>query len=329
MKKDLQPPSDRTNMMPPLWLVGLLVLFCAAVLVWRIPPLMRAIEERKNLGPNAILSNGFKLTPELQSDPTLTRFGSPEEVIPIDDPPIWDTETVDELGENFRTRFLISTSEVVGVVIDGKARAYPLRVLQWHEVVNDVLEGMPICVVYHPLSETTTVFRRSTSDNSEPLLFGSSGLVVDCCMLIHERLGPGSRLRESLWSPTDGRVISGDRSGEWLELIPFQLTSWKQWRQTHPETDVLGMLESHRRYYKKEPYSPYRLVDRPRYPHDPPPPEGDRANLSRVVVNREGDEWRARILDDNDGVRSPRLPQAQVITSWFAIHAREIPLVDP
>jgi hypothetical protein len=332
LDNDSQPGSGRPRMMPPLWLMGLLVLMCAAVIVWRIPPLMRAIEEREKLGPDATFSNGFKLTPDLRSDPTLTRFGAPEEVIPIDEPPIWDTDTVDDLGKNFRTRFLISTSEVIGVVIDGKARAYPLRILQWHEVVNDVFGGIPICVVHHPISETTTVFRRPISDNSEPLMFGSSGLVVDCCMLIHERLGPGGRPRESLWSPTDGKVISGDRAGEWLDLIPFQLTSWNKWRQSHPETDVLGMVESHRRYYKKEPYSTYRLVDRPLYPHDPRPPEGDRANLSRVVVTRQDGRWSARIPTDPTSIQpagSPLDPVGHVITSWFAIHAREIPLLDP
>ena len=322
-KTDPPYPEDRPNLLPPWWLIGLLLLMCGAVLVWRIPALLKAIEERRNLGPDAVITNGFDLSPELRSDATLIRFGAPEEVIPIDDPPIWDTSTVDELGKNFRTRFLISDSEVVGVIVDGKARAYPHRILQWHEVVNDVLEGLPICVVYHPLSETTTVFRRPMSENSEPMMFGSSGLVIDCCMLIHERLGPGARSRESLWSPTDGRAISGQRSGEWLQLVPFQLTTWKKWREMHPDTDVLGMAESHRRYYKKEPYNPYRLVDRPRYPHAPKPPVGERANLSRVVVTRENGSWSGRILTDQKAVT-----RSQVITSWFAVHAREIPILE-
>ncbi|MEC9475994.1 MAG: DUF3179 domain-containing (seleno)protein [Planctomycetota bacterium] len=317
-------PSDdgsRSRLMPPWWLMGLLLGMCIAVLLWRIPSLLKAIEEKRVLGPDAGITNGFDLSTELRSDETLVRFGAPEEVLPIDNPEIWNTAIVDELGENYRTRFLVSESEVVGVVIDGKARAYPYRILQWHEVVNDVLGDVPICVVYHPLSATTTVFQRPKGAAEEPVVFGSSGLVVDCCMLIHERLGPGARSRENLWSPTDGRAISGPRSGEPLQLLPFRLTTWKKWREDHPDTDVLGMAESHRRYYKKEPYSSYRLVDRPRYPHQPKPPAGELANLSPVTISQENGEWIARIRDSSSDAA-----RAQVISSWFAVHAREIPI---
>jgi hypothetical protein len=232
---------------------------------------------------------------------------------------------VDELGSSSRTRFLVSDSEVVGVVIDGKARAYPLRILQWHEVVNDVLNDVAIGVIYHPLSETFTVFHRPTSVDGDPLVFGSSGLVVDCCLLIHERLGPGKRASESLWSPTDGKAISGIRAGEHLSLVPFRLTRWKNWREQHPDTDVLGMAESHRRYYKKEPFSPYRLNDRPEYPYSPQPPPGSRANLSRVMITRQGNRWVASSAPYSDMLPA----RAHVVSSWFAVHAREIPGVDP
>ncbi|MGE4620330.1 MAG: DUF3179 domain-containing (seleno)protein [Planctomycetota bacterium] len=331
MNSDLNPTPtpESISMRPPWWLIGLLMLLCGAVIAWRIPPLFRAIEEKRKLDTEGAFVNGFQLSEELKVDPTLIRFGSPEEIIPIDEAPIWDTKTVANLGENFRTRFLVSESEVVGVVINGKARAYPIRILQWHEVVNDALGEKPICVIHHPLSETTTVFRRPESKNSEPVLFGSSGLTVDCCLLIHDRLGSNARSNESLWSPVDGAAISGDRSGQQLELVAFQLTTWKKWLAAHPETDVLGMLESHRRYYKKEPYSPYRLVDKPRYPYSPEPPASPRANLSRVILTREEGEWCARTPDGSQNSSawvSENKPFPHVITSWFAIHAREIPL---
>ncbi|MDE0960034.1 MAG: DUF3179 domain-containing (seleno)protein [Planctomycetota bacterium] len=331
---ELQPsPQTPPSLMPPFWLMGILLLLCGAVLVWRIPPLLRSIEERQRLGSEALITNGFDLPETLRSDPTLVRWGSPEEVIPIDTPPIWGVEKVDELGTNFRTRFLISTSEVIGVVIDGQPRAYPLRILQWHEVVNDTLGEIPICVIYHPLSETSTVFQRPQGNQREPLIFGSSGLLVDCCLLIHERLGIGRRLEESLWSPTDGEVIAGPRIGEPLKLVPFMLTSWKIWKEKHPDTEVLGMVERHRRYYKKEPYSPYRLVDRPRYQYLPQPPAGQRANLSRVIVTRQPLGWMAQVstlggadphLDPHRDRLLDPAPFPHVVTSWFAIHARQL-----
>ncbi len=325
MMIDPASPKSRPNLMPPIWLMGLLALMCGAVIAWRIPALLKAIEERRSLGPDALSTNGFTLTDDLMADPTLIRFGAPEEVIPIDEPRIWNVEMVDELGANPRTRFLVSDSEVLGVVIDGRSRAYPLRILQWHEVVNDTLNGVAIGVVYHPLSETSTVFHRPASADGDPLVFGSSGLVVDCCLLMHERLGPGKRFSESLWSPTDGEAISGVRAGEHLSLVPFQLTSWKKWREQHPDTDVLGMAESHRRYYKKEPFRPYRLIDRPRYPYSPQPPAGSRANLSRVMITRQGDRWVA----SSESFTGTQPATAQVVSSWFAVHAREIPRLDP
>jgi len=318
-------PGARLNLMPPMWMIGLLALMCGAVIAWRVPALLKAIEERRLLGPDAMTTNGFTLTDELMADPTLIRWGAPEEVIPIDVPRIWDVEMVDELGSSPRTRFLVSDSEVVGVVIDGKARAYPLRILQWHEVVNDVLNDVAIAVIYHPLSETWTVFHRPTSADGDPLVFGSSGLVVDCCLLIHERLGPGKRSSESLWSPTDGEAISGMRAGEHLSLVPFRLTRWKNWREQHPDTDVLGMAETHRRLYKKEPFNPYRLIDRPQYPYSPQPPPGSRANLSRVMITRQGNRWVASSAPYSDMLPA----SAHVVSSWFAVHAREILGVDP
>ena len=317
--------SPAASLRPPLWLLGLLFLLCGAVLAWRIPPLLKSIEERERLGPDAFITNGFQLSDSLRTDLTLVRFGAPEEVIPIDTPPIWDVQKVDDLATNFRTRFLIPSSEVIGVLIDGKPRAYPLRILQWHEVINDTLGEVPICVIYHPLSETSTVFQRPLVAPQEPLVFGSSGLLVDCCLLIHDRLGIGRRREESLWSPTDGEAISGPRFGEPLQLVPFLLTSWKVWKEKHPDTEVVGMVESHRRYYKKEPYSPYRLMDRPRYPYQPLPPEGSRANLSRVIVTRQSPLWVAQVsrraiaelpLDST--------PFPHVVTAWFAVHARQL-----
>ncbi len=313
--------NEGNHLLPPAWLLILLVLLCGGVLAWRVPLLMRAIDEREKLGADAMITNGFDLGDTLSSDDTLLRWGSPEEIIPIDSPLLLGASDVDELGENFRTRFLISSSEIIGVVIDGEARAYPLRILQWHEVVNDIVAGEPICVIYHPLSETMTVFRRAASQDGTPSIFGSSGLVVDCCMLIHDRLGSDNRSMESLWLPTEGRAIAGPMAGTALELLPFQLTTWDVWRQQHPDTRVVGMVKTHERYYKKEPYSPYRLRDKPRYPYSPRPEAGIRKNLARMIVTR--DEQMNLFAEVAEGA-TEETATPHIITSWFAVYARGI-----
>ena len=212
-------------------LILVLSVLLVSVAVWRIPHLSRALQEAQRLGPQGFKTNGFDIPESLLEDPTFVRWGVPGQITSVDMPEVWGQAKVIELGSSFRKRFLVSSSEVVGVRFNGESRAYPLRLLQWHEVVNDVVGGVPICVIYHPLSETLCVFeRKSTSTSVEPPLFGTSGLILDCCLLIHDRLGPDQRKLESLWSPVDGKALFGPRSGEELQLLPFSLTTWNPTR---------------------------------------------------------------------------------------------------
>ena len=308
-------------------LLGSLFLLIFAVILWRIPHLLRALEEARNLGPEAFKTNGFDLPEEWLNDQDFLRWGAPGQIMAVDLPEIWQQDKVEELSKNFRKRFLVSSSEVVGVTFGGTSRAYPLRLLQWHEVVNDIVGGIPICVVYHPLSETVAVFRRASQDPAEEApLFGNSGLVLDCCLLINDRRGQGMRDRESLWSPVDGIALSGPRKGDALQFLPFQLTTWNDWLERAPETDVMAMLESHRNYYKKEPYLPYRQRDLPKYPYSPKAPAGPK-NLDRVLITGMGSERKGTLIDDLVSNQSSQEPF--VISAWFATHAREIPVESP
>ncbi len=308
------------------WLALGLSILIAAVIIWRAPHLYRAIQEARNLGPDAFLTNGFDLPEGILKDPDFIRWGVPGQITAVDHPEGWDQEKIEDLAQNFRKRYLVSSSEVVGVRFGSEARAYPLRMLQWHEVVNDVVDGIPICVVYHPLSETICVFRR-TADTSggDPPLFGNSGLVIDCCVLLNDRKGLGQRKTESLWSPVDGQAISGPRSGEELEFLPFSLLTWSEWLAEAPNTDVMAMLESHRIYYKKEPYLPYRQRDLPRYPYSPPSPPGPK-KLDRVIITGNGLDRRGRLATETIRI-AEKIPFT--ISAWFATHAREIPVESP
>ena len=320
-------PTPQRSFSGPGLILGGLLLMIIAVIAWRIPHLLRAIEEKKNLGPEAFMTNGFDMPEDLRSDGDFVRWGAPGQIIAVDLPETWEQNKVEELSKNFRKRFLVSSSEVVGVTIEGQSRAYPLRLLQWHEVVNDVVGGGPICVVYHPLSETLAVFRRiPQAPNTEPPLFGNSGLVIDCCLLINDRLGQGMRDQESLWSPVDGIALSGPRNGEALQFLPFTLTTWKGWLEEAPDTDVMAMLESHRNYYKKEPYLPYRQRDLPKYPYSPTAPAGPK-NLDRVLITGMGSERKGVLIEKMIGEEMPQ--ESFVISAWFATHAREIPVESP
>lgn len=119
---------------------------------------------------------------------------------------------------------------IIGVERGGRARAYPLRILEHHEVVNDCLAG-PIAVTYCVLCGSGVVFERRVA--GEPARFGVSGKLWRSDLVMYDGL------TDSLWSQLAATAIRGTRTGEELTLLPSTLTTWAAWRGTHPETQVL------------------------------------------------------------------------------------------
>jgi hypothetical protein len=119
---------------------------------------------------------------------------------------------------------------VIGVERDGAARAYPLRVLNWHEVVNDSFGG-PLLVTYCPLCGSGVVAERTVA--GEETRFGVSGrLWRDDLVLYDAATG-------SLWSQLLGAAIRGPETGTRLSLVPSSMTTMGEWRAAHPDTRVL------------------------------------------------------------------------------------------
>ena len=120
---------------------------------------------------------------------------------------------------------------VLGLVIDGEARAYPINMLSRHEIVNDVVAGVPIAVTYCPLCFTGIVFDRRI--DGETLEFGVSGKLVMNDLVMYDRQ------TGSLWQQILGEGIRGRFLGEKLTPLPAVHTTWRQWRTIHPDTAVL------------------------------------------------------------------------------------------
>jgi hypothetical protein len=149
--------------------------------------------------------------------------------------------------ESVRPR-LSSGSPVIGVARDGRARAYPLSVLNWHEVVNDRFGG-PLLVTYCPLCGSGVVAERRVGVGTDPggsgggatdapgdgrsTPFGVSGLLWRGNLVLYDR-ATGSR-----WSQLLARAIRGPRTGERLRSLPSRLTTWGEWREGNPGTEVL------------------------------------------------------------------------------------------
>jgi hypothetical protein len=167
--------------------------------------------------------------------------GPPKDGIPSIDNPVF--VGVDE------SRFMSDSDIIVGVEIHGEAKAYPLFILVWHEIVNDMIGDVPVSVTYCPLCYTSQVFERVI--DGQEVEFGTSGKLYNSNLLMYDRL------TESYWSQTLGLAVTGDLSGYSLDLIPFDIITWGDWKALHPDTLVLTTDTGHIRSYATDPYGNY------------------------------------------------------------------------
>lgn len=180
--------------------------------------------------------------------------GPPKDGIPsIDTPKFW---SVDEAN-----KFLKDDDVVLGLEFEGEVRAYPLRILNWHEIVNDTLRlrggsAVPILITYCPLCYTGIAFKREI--DGVPTEFGVSGKLYNNNLLMYNR--PNNTItEESLWSQQLGEAVTGPLTGTKLEQIVMDTLTWKDWRTKHPDTKVLSTDTGHSRNYDVNPYGNYEF----------------------------------------------------------------------
>ena len=168
---------------------------------------------------------------------------------------------------------------VVGLAIDGDARAYPLSILTWHEIVNDTVGGRPVIVTYCPLCNAALTFDRTVG--GEAVEFGTTGKLRKSDLVMYDRAS------ESWWQQFTGEAIAGERLGERLALVPSRLESWAEFRERHPDGRVLVPNDPSFRDYGRNPYVSYDSSRVPfLYRGDLPK---NVAAMERVVVVRDGD----------------------------------------
>lgn len=154
--------------------------------------------------------------------------------------------------------FLKDSDIVIGLTMGATARAYPLRILVWHEIVNDVIDGQPVMVTYCPLCGTAMVFSRRIS--SKDHTFGVSGLLYNSDVLMYDHE------TESLWSQLKMEAVSGEMMGQKLEWISSAQMTWGAWRSQHPDTVVLSTDTGVARNYTMDPYAGYERKDATLFP---------------------------------------------------------------
>jgi len=199
--------------------------------------------------------------------------GPPKDGIPAIDAPRFE-RLVDGKSTGWSAG-LGDIEPVIALSIDGDARAYPLRVLIWHEIVNDTVGSTPVIVTYCPLCNAALVFERIVE--GRVFDFGTTG------KLRHSDLVMYDRQTESWWQQFTGEAIVGTMSGHRLRLIPSRLESFERFRQRVPQGQVLVPSNPNARNYGRNPYVGYDAAGQRPFLYDGTLPGGIEP-MERVVA---------------------------------------------
>ncbi|MEE8057026.1 MAG: DUF3179 domain-containing protein [Pseudomonadales bacterium] len=195
-------------------------------------------------------TNDFQIRDPLIPAEQIRHGGPPRDGIPSLDNP--------SFIKALKNRLLKDNDRILGLTYQGVSKAYPVRILDHHELVNDLFNGYPVLISYCPLCGTGMAFDAKVNGHS--LEFGVSGLLYNSDVLMYDRS------TESLWSQILQTAISGKMKGQRLNMLPLEHTSWGDWRQRHPNTLLLSFDTGHRRSYKITPYWGYSSSERLYFP---------------------------------------------------------------
>jgi hypothetical protein len=203
--------------------------------------------------------------------------GPPPDGIPAIDRPVFVTSKEADA-------WLTPKEPVLAVQVNQDARAYPLQILMWHEIVNDVVGGRPVAVTYCPLCNSGVVFDRVV--DGQTLDFGTSGSLYKSDLVMYDRQ------THSLWAQMEGRAIVGERTGTRLTLLPANTIAYEEWKAAYRGGRVLSRETGHARPYGRNPYVAYDdLTAHPVLFRDNPDPR--RPPKERVVGVTIGQQARA------------------------------------
>jgi hypothetical protein len=267
-----------------------------------VPPTVRSTAPIVPENPPSAVDNPANpaFPPPLVDVDEIISGGPPPDGIPaIDDPEFIAPGEVDTLEDR---------EPVIAFELDGDARAYPLEVLMWHEIVNDTVAGVPVAVTYCPLCNTAVVYDRRLGDRV--LDFGTSGMLYQSALVMYDRQ------TESLWAHFTAQSLAGVLAGRELDTYPAAIVSWASWRDAHPGGKVLSRDTGYTRDYGTNPYLGYDDIDETPFLFRGEV-DGRLAAMERVVAIGRGDDPVAVRLDplSNAGVIET-LVDGEPITVW-------------
>jgi hypothetical protein len=214
--------------------------------------------------------------------------GPPKDGIPpIDDPKFAKVSDIKDIED---------TEPVVGLTINGQTVAYPVRVLMWHEIVNDTVAGVPITITFCPLCNATIVFDRRL--DGKVLDFGTTGKLRNSDLIMWDRQ------TESWWQQFLGEGIVGEMTGKVLKILPSRLESWANFKARAPQSKVLIPTVAGMRDYGVNPYVSYDSLRRP-FLYNGEMPKGV-APLGRVVsLLDKSQAWSLNLLRKKGELKLP------------------------
>lgn len=195
--------------------------------------------------------------------------GPPKDGIPaIDEPVFVDVAEADS--------WLEPVEPVILVEVGNEARAYPLQILIWHEIVNDTVGDLPLAVTFCPLCNTAIAFVRTF--DGQLLDFGTTGRLRYSNLIMYDRQ------TETWWQQANGEAIAGEYAGSQLEFYPALIISWQEFMTAHPNGLVLSRETGFSRAYGQNPYTGYDDVSNPPFLYNGPQTPGVLPPVARVLT---------------------------------------------
>ncbi len=165
---------------------------------------------------------------------------------------------------------------VILVQVGEDARAYPIQILIWHEIVNDTVGGEPLIVTFCPLCNTAIAFKRTVGGRE--LSFGTTGRLRYSNLIMYDRQ------TETWWQQATGEAIAGELTGTRLEFYPATIISWEDFKTSYPQGKVLSRETGHARDYGRNPYYGYDDVNKPPFLYEGPVTPSQLPPMARVLT---------------------------------------------
>lgn len=318
------------------WVIALSALLVVLLLAWS---LLGPMLGRHPTGDGRSLeSYGFDLSTLLVDPAAIVPSSQPRSFLPSrDDPEPMLGRDMAVFNEQNRPKYLVSSDRVLGIVLNGRAHAWPLSMLNAHEVVNDSVGGEPVAATYSPLCDAAVVFRRTVDGSVRR--FEVSGLLVDSNLVFFDKSAEGAAAEAhvpSLFLQLERRAIAGPLAAKGVALEPLPgacITTWADWLATHPDTTVATRDPDMVRRMREISYARYYLSKSLEFPAAPLPSEESLAARglrlkSPVLAVASGSGWKALPIERLVGRAGPeRRVEVEVDGQRLVVHLPQGPAV--